>query len=158
MSLEKQHISIRLIQKEDEALLLSLAPRFNTGVPSWRNAEMVADFNQREVRKAITNPSTDSIVLIAEDIHGQPLGFINITDSTDYFTYEPQGYISALAITQEAEGKGVGRMLIAAGEDWARSRGYRFLTLDVFAQNERARALYQQLDYKEETLKLIKEL
>jgi ribosomal protein S18 acetylase RimI-like enzyme len=45
-----------------------------------------------------------------------------------------------------------------AGEAWARGRGYRLLTLDVFAGNERARSFYRRLGYGEDSLSMAKEL
>lgn len=153
-----QTINIRPTQKSDRAFILSLAPRFNVGIPPWRTPEQMLDFNQRETKQAMNSISTDSIILVAENIQGERLGFISITNSTDYFTHAPQCYISAIATTEEAQGKGVGHALMDAAENWARSRSYTILSLEVFAQNERARSLYKQLGYKEETLKLIKEL
>ncbi len=78
--------------------------------------------------------------------------------SEDFFTHEPQGYIADLAVSDNVEGKGIGRILMERAEAWARAQGYRILALDVFAMNTHARSFYQRLSYVEETLKLIKEL
>jgi GNAT superfamily N-acetyltransferase len=37
-------------------------------------------------------------------------------------------------------------------EEWARRRGYRWVTLNVFDRNARARALYDGLGYDVETV------
>jgi len=115
-------------------------------------------FHQHSIEEAITDTQADSLVLVAEDAQGARLGFIHLTRSEDFFTHEPQGYIADLAVSDDAEGKGVGRMLIERAEAWARAQGYRILALDVFAMNTHARSFYQCLGYVEETLKLIKEL
>jgi len=52
----------------------------------------------------------------------------------------------------------VGWLLIERGEEWARSRGYRWLTLSVFAQNVRAREVYERLGYGADIMKYVKEL
>jgi GNAT superfamily N-acetyltransferase len=56
------------------------------------------------------------------------------------------------------EGRGVGSVLIAKGEEWARAQGYRWLTLSVFVQNVRAREVYKRLGYGEDIMKYVKEL
>jgi GNAT superfamily N-acetyltransferase len=61
-------------------------------------------------------------------------------------------------VVSGCEGRGVGSVLIAKGEEWARAQGYRWLTLSVFAQNVRARDVYKRLGYGEDTMKYIKEL
>jgi GNAT superfamily N-acetyltransferase len=45
---------------------------------------------------------------------------------------------------------------MAAAEEWARQQGCALMTLDVFGQNETARAVYARLGYQEQTLKLAK--
>jgi ribosomal protein S18 acetylase RimI-like enzyme len=45
-----------------------------------------------------------------------------------------------------------------AGEAWARERGLRELSLDVWSTNERALAFYRRLGYGAESLCLIKRL
>lgn len=55
-----------------------------------------------------------------------------------------------LIVTAEARGVGVGRVLMEATEAWARTHDVTRLTLEVFAHNERARALYTKVGYLEE--------
>ncbi|HEX4496693.1 MAG TPA: GNAT family N-acetyltransferase, partial [Thermoanaerobaculia bacterium] len=43
-------------------------------------------------------------------------------------------------------------------EAWAVGRGYRLLTLNVFEENRRARALYERNGFGVDMLRLIKEL
>jgi len=93
-----------------------------------------------------------------EDSGGKLLGFIHLQTQTDYFTQEQHGRISDVIVSAEGEGKGVGQALMQAGEDWARRRGYRMLTLNVFTQNHRARNFYQRLGYGEDTMKYVKRL
>jgi ribosomal protein S18 acetylase RimI-like enzyme len=66
------------------------------------------------------------------------------------------GYIANLAIAKEAEGKGVGKVLMQAAEVWAKARGYRDLSLYVFGTNNHARAFYEKLGYDKDSLELTK--
>lgn len=77
---------------------------------------------------------------------------------TDYFTGERHGHLGILAVAEAAEGKGVGQSLMAAVEEWALNRGYRFLTLNVFDGNHRAKAVYSRAGYKPDAIKYLKVL
>ena len=156
----EDEIRIRPATTEDIPFIQSLVERFaRIGTPPWRNPAQMEQFHQRsmqEVCDAITH-LTD-LVLLAENRQGTRLGFLHATSTTDFFTGEPQGYIADLAVSEQAEGKGVARLLMKQAEAWARERSFRILALDVFALNTHARSFYQHLGYIEETLKLIKEL
>lgn len=55
--------------------------------------------------------------------------------------------VDGICVTPAARGHGVGSALMAAIEDEARARGYRYVRLDVIDSNWRARALYERLGY-----------
>ncbi len=63
-----------------------------------------------------------------------------------------------MVVAPGGEGRGAGRALMAAAEEWARGRGYRLLTLNAFSRNTRARRLYERLGYGEDMVKYVKEL
>ena len=85
-------------------------------------------------------------------------GFIHVIAAEDFLTREPQGYVSDIAVTTDAEGTGVGQALMAAAEAWVREQGYRILTLETFAVNSRARSLFDRLGYQPETIRYAKTL
>lgn len=99
--------------------------------------------------------SATSVILIAEE-DGQKLGFVQLGEEKEFFSGEVYGYIANLAITKEAEGKGVGKALMNAAEAWSKEHGYRYLSLYVFGTNQHARAFYKKLGYDEDSLKLTK--
>lgn len=47
---------------------------------------------------------------------------------------------------------------MAEAEAWARSRGYRLLSLDVFAGNQRAVDFYKRRGFEPETIRMVKPL
>ena len=51
-----------------------------------------------------------------------------------------------------------GRSLVEAAEGWARSERLDLITLNVFANNQRARSVYERLGYAPETLRYVKPL
>jgi GNAT superfamily N-acetyltransferase len=151
-------VHIRNMTPDDRDFILALTSRFaEAGVPAWRDPARALRFHQQTTETSAAAQEPD-VVLVAEDAQGTRLGFIHLIQSIDFLTGEAQGYVAALAVTTEAEGMGVGRVLMGAGEDWARRQRYRILALDTFAANTHARSFYQRLGYVEETVKLIKEL
>ncbi|MBD3882239.1 GNAT family N-acetyltransferase [Phormidium tenue FACHB-886] len=143
----------------DRAFILDLVPRFvERTAPRWRTLEQVTGTIAQDLEETLAALPADRAIFIAEDWQGNRLGFISLGTVTDLFTQEPCGYISDLAVIAAAEGQGVGRALMHAGEAWARQQGYRLLTLNAFPQNERARSLYRQLGFEEDLIKYIKPL
>jgi GNAT superfamily N-acetyltransferase len=154
-----QTIHVRSANADDQPFICSLAERFaRVGTPAWRDAQHMWEFHQQSAEEVGDAIDTRDLVLIAADAQGSHLGFIHVTHSTDFFTQEPQGYVADLAVSAQAEGRGVGRRLMEQAEVWARTQGYRLLVLDVFAFNMRARTFYAHLGYAEETVKMVKEL
>lgn len=99
----------------------------------------------------------DSAVFVAEaEGEGRPLGFLHVHTATDFFTGEEHGHVSDVVTASGEEGRGVGRALMAAGEEWSRARGHRLLTLNVFGGNTRARSLYERLGFAADTTKMVK--
>jgi ribosomal protein S18 acetylase RimI-like enzyme len=106
--------------------------------------------------RELAHPSPGFQVLAAVDAAGAPLGFVSLRTDRDYVTDAPVGHVVDLVVARSAEGRGVGRRLLAAAEAWAEQRGYPWLTLHVFEGNERARQLYEQIGYAVEWTRMLK--
>lgn len=142
---------------DDRAFIMSLAPRL-AGVADfpWRTAEEMAAFQDAFMHEALAKPET--VALIAEDEGGERLGFIAVEPQRDPIDGRPGGYVSLLAVTEAAEGRGAARALVVAAEDVARAAGWTVLALDVFASNGRGRRFYDALGFREETVRLVRPL
>jgi ribosomal protein S18 acetylase RimI-like enzyme len=55
--------------------------------------------------------------------------------------------VNSICVRESARGRGVGRALMARAEAWARAEGAEELRLVVWAFNERAVRLYEELGY-----------
>ncbi len=153
------NIQIRLATVDDKEFIISLLPRLvEFGPPSWRDVKQMIATDIQVLSDKIINQPPETAIFIAEDNKGVALGFIHLQTGNDYYSREQHGHIADVIVAPEGEGRGIGRMLIAKGEEWARSKGYRWLTLSVFAQNLRAREVYKRLGYGEDIMKYVKEL
>lgn len=73
-------------------------------------------------------------------------------------TFSPSGRTltsRALAVTAEAEGRGVGSALLDYCQAWARQRGSDHLTLNALVTNARARAFYERRGFAGEYLRYL---
>lgn len=82
-------------------------------------------------------------------VDGQVAGHLRVTRNDERAAVRHVATLG-LIVAADARGIGVGRALMEATEVWGREHGVERLTLEVFAHNERARALYVKLGYAEE--------
>ena len=148
-------IVIRPASAEDRAFLDSLDERLiqEAAAPGVTREDFVA-FQANYTRSALDQPSPRSATLIAADRAGTPLGYIHLESTEDTLSGKAAGYVSILAVIDEAEGSGVASKLMAEAEGWARAQGYRFLLLDVFGSNATARRFYERKGFVADSLRL----
>lgn len=152
-------IKIRVARKDDKDFIVSLVPRLTEfNLPSWREAKQMNSVDTEVLSRVLLTNPPESIIFVAEDSDNNRLGFIHLNVSDDYYVSEKHGHISDIIVAPEGEGRGVGKALMAAGEEWARKQGFKWLTLNVFSHNERARKLYEKMGYGEDTIKYLKQL
>lgn len=150
-------LTIRAATRADEPALMTLSERMaNFAVPPWRSAEEITDADGRSMVNAIGLAHPDSEVFIAER-DGTVAGCLHLLVSRDFFGRR-HAHISVIAVSEEAEGTGAGRTLMAFAERWARERGLHVITLNVFAANARARRLYEKAGFAVELVKYAKPL
>src|SRR5690606_19167268 len=84
------------------------------------------------------------------------LGFVFALATEMHATGALNVHVSDVVVDAEAEGRGVGRMLLKAAEAWARSRGAATMSLHVFEANTRAQVLYARMGFEGESRRLAK--
>jgi ribosomal protein S18 acetylase RimI-like enzyme len=109
------------------------------------------------ITENLENKTKPHATLIAEK-NGSSLGFIHVCAHKDDISGEICGTVPLLAVSPEAQGMGIGKLLMVSAETWAKKQGYRLLHLEVFANNTKAINFYQKLDFEAETLHMIKAL
>jgi len=147
-------LSIRSARHDDEAFLLSLLPRLaDFPLPEWRTADEIARGDCPILLEALHGRIEHAAILVAElSPGGERAGYVFATTKHDYFTRAAHAHVEVIAVTPDAERRGVARALMDAIEEWARRRGFRHVTLNVFDRNTRAKALYDSLGYEVETV------
>lgn len=148
-------VTIRPAAAGDERALLVLASRMaNFELPPWRTADEITGADAGAMLDALRGGHPDSQVFVAER-DGRVVGCLHMVVAQDFFGRR-HAHLSVIATSEEAEGTGVGRALMAYADYWTRTRDLPFITLNVFAANTRARHLYERSGYTVELLKYAK--
>ena len=99
-------------------------------------------------------PKADEAIYIAE-VDGHAAGCAYLVTLVDFFNQREHAHLAVLAVTVEAEGKGVGTALIDQSVAWAKERGSDRLTLNTLVSNSRARALYERKGFGGEYIRYV---
>jgi aminoglycoside 6'-N-acetyltransferase I len=91
-------------------------------------------------------------ILLAEDSSGALTGFIEVglrshADGCDIA--QPVGYIEGWFICEERRGRGAGRALMQAAEDWSRAQGAVEIASDALIDNLGSQDAHRALGFEE---------
>lgn len=156
---EVTNVIIRKMVDNDKDFILQLSTRFNEfEFMEWRDRRKMDESQLKIAKEAIENNDIDSDIFVAEDVEKNLLGYLHMSKNIDFFTGVEQGYISSIAVSKDGEGKGIAKKLMEKAEEWSKEKGYKQLTLNVFASNDRAIKFYSKLNFENEILKMVKEI
>lgn len=138
--------------------MLALVPRLRAfGPVTFRSSAALDAGEQRTLQRFFERAGPDAFLWVAEEA-GDIIGMAFAERATDYFTQEAHGHLGIIAVAEHAEGRGVGRALLETVEQWSRDAGFRFLSLNVFADNARAIAVYEKAGYEADFVRYVKQL
>ena len=101
-----------------------------------------------EGRAALTMPL---IILIAETGDRRVVGFMEVdlrSHADGCNPAHPVGYIEGWYVAENYRDQGVGKRLVAAAEDWARSHGCVEIASDTWIDNEISQRAHEALGYE----------
>jgi aminoglycoside 6'-N-acetyltransferase I len=128
------HTVVRPVERRDAEAVALLRAALWPDTTAEEHAREVADL--LDGRQPYPFPLA---ILVAVDASGEVLGFAEVdlrshADGCD--ARQPTGYLEGWYVRPEHRRRGVGRALVRAAEDWARSRGAREFASDTWATNE----------------------
>ena len=154
-------ISIRKALPGDADFIAAHAHRLlNFALPEWRvdEKEKMIRADIQHITNALLKDDPDDCTFIAIDAENKACGFMRVALLKDYYTGEKHAHVNDIVVTKESEGKGVGRLLLQKADEWAIDNKVRWITLNVFEENRRARAVYEMQGYHMEWIKYLKQL
>jgi GNAT superfamily N-acetyltransferase len=148
--------TVRSASARDREAALALVPRLRASQPAtFRGIEELDAGEARTLRRFFDGNPAGAMLWVAEDASAV-IGIAYAERATDYFTQETHGHLGILAVAEHAEGRGIGRALLQTVENWNREAGFRVLTLNVFASNAHAIAVYEKSGYRADFVRYLK--
>lgn len=150
--------SIRPAKASDLPSLEALLPRLaDFDVPNERNPTELWHGDRDLIREWAegTRADVEVIVAVREE---RVMGMAALSVRIELLSGGPSAHVEILSLSNEAEGFGVGAALMQAMESIALDRGANSMSLHVFANNTRARALYEKQGYDGELMRYFKRL
>jgi len=149
-------IAIRVATEIDRSFIIELSPQLaEVADLKWHTDAMVQKFQDDYITEMLDQVEGLQTTLIAEE-DGLAMGFVHAREIKDSISEETCGTVPLLAVAPTAQGRGIGKMLMVAAENWSREQGHRLLHLEVFANNVKAQEFYQKIGFQPETLVMIK--
>ena len=127
---------------------LAIAPIADAYIPDvvalWQACGLTRPWNDPASDIALARRGPSSTVLVGRDA-----GAIVATAMVGHDGH--RGWVYYVAVDPSSQGKGLGRVMMTAVEDWLRAAGVPKLQLLVRRENAKAGAFYQSLGYEEST-------
>lgn len=141
-------LTVRTAEPDDAAAILRLARRVGEETDFLRISGYGFGCNEEMQREAIAYMLADEKSLMALGIiDGEPIGFFKV--DTERGGRVDQNATLGLAIVKDSWHLGIGAIFMVVALDFASSVGYRKISLDVRADNERAIRLYKRFGFYE---------
>ena len=126
---------------------LSIAPIADADIAAvialWQACEFTRPWNDPAADIALARRGPNSAVLIGRD--GDAIVATAMVGHDGH-----RGWVYYVAIDPDNQGKGFGRAIMSAAEDWLRQAGIAKLQLMVRPDNKKVQAFYESLDYDEQ--------
>ncbi|MEO6447167.1 MAG: GNAT family N-acetyltransferase [Gemmatimonadaceae bacterium] len=151
--------TIRPAVPADRDAVVALTPRLEAfGLPANIRPNELASGEARALQSAFEQLPEGAALFVAAEESGRLLGFTFLETKVDYFSQRSHGHVGILAVSESAEGRGVGSALLRAADEWAEGLGYDRLTLFVFEKNDRARRVYERAGYSADLVRYRRDL
>ncbi len=102
--------------------------------------------------------SSHSCLFVAES-DGEVVGFLSgeLREGSSAFSPKIWAAVEDVYVTPDHRGSGIGHALFESCQEWAREKGANGVSLQVAADNTRARKFYEELGFREVSVYQVKE-
>jgi ribosomal protein S18 acetylase RimI-like enzyme len=157
-------VSVRPALPEDAAGLARVRVDYAAYHASL-DPEIFREVDPDEVRSALgERPALSGDEVLVAEAEGEVVGFVELRlerPAGPANIHQPvvYGYVEDVAVLAEHRGRGFGRALMLAAEDWARANGAAAMLLDTHPRNLAALSFYREaLGYSTTGLTMLKRL
>lgn len=138
-------ICIRLAQLSDRDQLVRLHEAL------WPKTS--AEEHARELTLILEGkaPVTMPLIILVAEVSDRIAGFLEVdlrSHADGCNPIRPVGYIEGWYVAENHRHRGIGRRLLAAAEDWARSQGCVEMASDTWVDNDMSQRVHEALGYE----------
>ena len=148
--------SIRTGTPNDKSDIDALLPRLaDFPVPSYRVTEHLWHGDRDLIAQWASGARSDVQVAVAT-ANDTVVGVAAMSTRKELLSGEPSAHLEIVALHQDAEGHGIASDLMRTLESLAKNGGAKSMSLHVFSDNKKARALYERSGYFGELMRYYK--
>jgi GNAT superfamily N-acetyltransferase len=120
--------------------------------------ELGHEISEKQVRKNLAAlKKADETPLVAT-LDKSVVGLVGVHRMVTVHRPAPVGRIPVLVVAKEAQGLGLGRMLVEAAEQWCRKKGCQLVEVTSNDRRAEAHAFYRHMGYERTSIRFFKKL
>ena len=116
------------------------------------------DIDEKNVRRNLTVLKKLGELPLVATLDKQVVGFAGVHKMVTVHRPQPVGRIPVLVVAEEAQGRGIGRMLVQAAEQWCRKAGCKLVEVTSNDRRTEAHAFYRHMGYERTSIRFAKSL
>ena len=116
------------------------------------------EIDEKGVRKNLTRLAKAGESPIVATLGKDVVGLIGVHKMVTIHRPQPVGRIPVLVVAEEAQDKGIGKMLVEAAEAWCRKAGCKIVEVTSNDRRTAAHAFYRHLGYERTSMRFMKTL
>ena len=122
-------------------------------MPAWQalRSDLWPDLNAANARECAAILGDEGYAVFVAESGNELTGFVEarLRPYADGCDTSPVGFIEGWYVVPESRRTGIGKMLVAAAETWARSKGCTEMASDAILENAEGRRAHERLGYAE---------
>jgi len=114
--------------------------------------------DEKSLRKNLARLKKDGESPLVATLGKEVIGLCGVSARVMIHRDAPIGRISPLVVAEEAQGHGIGRMLVEAAEAWMRKKGCKLVEVTSNDSRAEAHAFYRHMGYERTSIRFAKSL
>jgi N-acetylglutamate synthase-like GNAT family acetyltransferase len=120
--------------------------------------ELGHEITEKQVRKNLAALKKSGETPLVATLDKKVVGMCGISARVTIHRPAPLGRITAMVVAKEAQGEGLGRMLVQAAENWMRKKGCQLVEVTSNDRRAEAHAFYRHMGFERTSIRFFKKL